>query len=57
MERKVRVVRVESWSEIPEVLEPGVYIVNGERHTIRARVLKEDLLKALRRAAKKGIRV
>lgn len=54
---KTRIVRARSWSELPETLEPGVYYVNGEKHTIKARVRKEDLLKALRRASKKGVRV
>ena len=54
---KLKVVRARSWSELPEVLEPGVYYVNGVRHTIEARVRKEDLLKALRRASRKGVRI
>jgi len=32
--QKTRVVRAKSWEELPEVLEPGVYEVYGERFTI-----------------------
>ena len=34
MAQKTRVVRAKSWEELPEVLEPGVYEVNGEMFTI-----------------------
>ncbi|MEB3778630.1 MAG: hypothetical protein GSR85_00135 [Desulfurococcales archaeon] len=57
MTKPEKVVRVKSWSELPETLEPGVYYVDGERHTIKARVRREDLLKALRRASRKGARI
>ena len=30
MAQKARVVRARSWDELPEVLEPGTYYINGE---------------------------
>ena len=32
--QKLRVIRVDSWDELPEVLEPGTYEVGGERFEI-----------------------
>ncbi len=43
MAQKTRVVEVRSWSELPEVLEPGIYIVDGERFVVRERVSRDSL--------------
>ena len=50
--QRLRVVRARSWDELPEVLEPGVYIVNGRRHTVLEPIEKELLLKIIRRVSK-----
>ena len=44
---KARVVRVKSWSELPEVLEPGEYYVNGERVVMRERVSRDALKRTI----------
>ena len=54
---KTRIVRARSWSELPEILEPGVYYVNGRRYTIRVRVSKKAVVEAIRRAKRKGARI
>ena len=36
-----KVVRVRSWSELPEVLEPGVYVVGGRCFVVVERVERE----------------
>ena len=38
MSKKVRVVKVRSWRDLPEVLKPGVYIVDG----VRIKVYEEE---------------
>jgi len=57
MVKRLRVVKANSWDELPEVLEPGVYYVNGERHTIRARVSRDALVKTIERANKEKERL
>ena len=52
-----RVVRVKSWSELPETLEPGVYEVDGRAYTILARVSKRAVVNSIRRAKKSGTRL
>lgn len=44
---KPRVVRVKSWSELPEVLEPGEYHVDGERIVVRERVSRDALKRTI----------
>ncbi len=44
---KARVVRVGRWTELPEVLEPGVYIVDGEEIVVRERVSRDALKRTL----------
>ena len=46
-----------SWSELPEVLEPGVYIVDGRRLTVREPVGREALRKAVARLSRSGTRI
>ena len=48
---KPRLVRVRSWDDLPEVLEPGIYEVDGERFEIYEPVEKE-----VWRMAVKGIK-
>ncbi len=45
---KLRVVKVKSWDELPEILEPGVYNVDGEVHVIEEDVPKKAILRALK---------
>ncbi len=45
--QKLKVVRVESWDELPEVLEPGVYIVGGERVEVVEKVEREFIQMAI----------
>jgi len=40
---QTRIVRAKSWSELPEVLEPGTYYVGGERIVVRERVSRDSL--------------
>ena len=54
---KARIIRVSGWSELPDVLEPGIYYIDGHKYTIKARVSKKAVLDAIRRAKKKGSRV
>lgn len=51
-----KVVRVRSWDELPEVLEPGVYEIDGARITLREPLPREVVqrsYKLARRLAKK----
>ena len=41
---KTRIVRARSWSELPEILEPGVYYVNGTKIVIRETVEKDEVM-------------
>ena len=43
----MKVIEVKSWDELPEVLEPGVYIVNGETVEIVERVEREFIRMAV----------
>jgi len=42
-----RVFRVGGWDELPDVLEPGVYDVSGERLIVYERVSKRSLKRTL----------
>jgi len=41
MER-VKVVKVKSWAELPEILEPGIYNVGGVTFTIKEPIPREE---------------
>jgi len=43
-----RVVRVKSWSELPETLEPGVYEVDGARLEIREPLERDEARELVR---------
>ena len=47
MAQKAKVVKVKSWDDLPEVLEPGEYHVGGERFTIVEPVEKEFMRMAI----------
>lgn len=47
-----KVIVVDSWDELPEVLEPGIYIIGGEKHEIMETVGRDALRKAIERAKK-----
>ena len=57
MAQKARVVKVKTWDDLPEVLEPGVYIVGGRKLTVREPVGKDALRKALARLSRSGTRI
>lgn len=57
MAQKPRIIKARSWSELPEVLEPGVYIVDGRRLTVREPVGRDTLRRALARLSKSGTRI
>ncbi len=46
MER-LKIIEVSSWKELPEVLEPGVYIVAGERIEVEEKVSRDALMRTL----------
>lgn len=50
-----RVVRVRSWSELPEILEPGTYYVNGRRVVVYSPVSREALRKTSRYVRRGGV--
>ena len=53
---KPRVVRVKSWSELPEVLEPGEYVIDGVTLRLKEPLEKEDareLVSLVKRVDKK----
>ena len=52
--RRPRVVRVRVWSRLPEVLEPGVYIVNGLRVVVRERVARDALKRTVAIMRRRG---
>ena len=54
---RLRVVRVRDWSLLPRVLEPGVYIVGSRRLTVLEPISRDSLVKALRRAPRRGRRI
>ena len=43
-----KIVRVKSWDELPEVLEPGEYKVNGVIIRVREPTEKEELMMFVR---------
>ena len=46
MER-LRIVEARSWRCLPEILEPGVYIVSGERIEVLEKVSRDALRNSL----------
>ena len=48
MGRPARVVKARSWNELPEILEPGEYHVDGVRITIREPVEKDEVMMFVR---------
>ncbi len=48
---ETRIVRVKSWADLPEVLEPGEYHVGGERFVIYEPIERDVWLRIV-----KGIR-
>ena len=48
----MKTVRVKSWDELPRILKPGVYIVNGERFVVNEPVEKE-VMKSFMHAVKR----
>lgn len=57
MER-LKIVEVRSWNELPEVLEPGIYIIAGERIEVEEKVSRDALMRTLKIMKKrKGIYV
>ncbi len=46
--KEVKIIKVRSWDELPEILEPGVYDVDGEIHVIEEDVPKKAILRALK---------
>jgi len=57
MER-LKIVEVRSWNELPEVLEPGIYIIAGERIEVEEKVSRGALMRTLKIMKKrKGIYV
>jgi hypothetical protein len=45
--QRPRVVRARSWDELPEILEPGTYIVDGEKFIVVEPVEKEFMRMAI----------
>ena len=43
----LRVIEVRSWRDLPEVLEPGIYVVAGERIEVEERVSRDALMRTL----------
>jgi hypothetical protein len=45
---KLKVIKAKSWDELPEILKPGIYNVNGDVHIIEEEVPKEVIIRALK---------
>ena len=52
--QRLRVIRVDSWDDLPEVLEPGVYIVKGKRIEVYEPMHRDNLRRIIRRLPRKG---
>lgn len=46
--RELKIIKVRSWDELPDILEPGVYNIEGETHIIEEEVPKKVILRALK---------
>ncbi len=44
---RLKIVEVRSWRELPEMLEPGVYVIAGERVEVLERVSRDALMRTL----------
>ncbi len=47
MAKPERIIKVRSWSELPETLEPGVYFINGDRIVVRETVSRDALKRTM----------
>ncbi len=45
---QTRVIKARSWDELPEILEPGEYYVDGERFTIVEPVERDVWLQVIK---------
>ncbi len=45
---ELKIVKAHSWEDLPEILEPGIYNINGEIHVIEEDVPKKAILRALK---------
>ncbi|MEB3780303.1 MAG: hypothetical protein GSR85_08765 [Desulfurococcales archaeon] len=48
MARPEKVVKAKSWDELPDILEPGEYNVDGEKFVVYEPVEKEFMLMSIR---------
>jgi hypothetical protein len=51
---KVKIIKVKSWDELPEVLEPGIYNVAGVTFTIKEPIPREEVEYVYREYVAKG---
>ena len=51
---KIRIVEARDWRELPEVLEPGVYIIAGERIEVEEKVSRDALKRTIEIMKKRG---
>ncbi len=56
MASKARAVKVKSWDELPEVLEKGVYYVNGVKFVVSERV-ERDVMRTFIKTVKRIDRI
>ena len=54
MAKPERIIKVRSWSELPEILEPGVYIINGDRIVVRETVSRDALKRTVAIMKRRG---
>ena len=56
MATKTKVIKAKSWDELPEILEPGEYYVDGEKFTIVEPVERDvwrQVIKGIKRLHKR----
>ena len=39
-----KIIKVKDWSELPEILKPGTYYIDGVKVTVRKPVEKEEVM-------------
>jgi len=44
----IKTFKAKSWSELPEILEPGTYVVNGRKFVVVKRVERDVMREFLR---------